>query len=595
MKKQCYMTSEILFLFMFFYTFSAGIARVHGVADNQADALNALYMSTNGELWRNSSGWHTTTTPVCDWFGVACDEAGNAISLTLNDNGLNGTLPEELAALQTLTKIDVRGNYLSGDVPQSLATSPTLDTLYLKQSTGAFSCDSLRAVTATQTDAHQMPCQCGECVADAEMQCYPAGCARDILRHVYEGLNGPQWEDTSGWLTDAPVCHWHGVVCFMPDKISAISLVRNNLGGTIPEEISQLTSITLLNLFENNITGTIPAAALSKLPYLQFVSLQNNNLSGTISAEFGDFPNLISLSVSDNQLEGTIPRELAKLPSFNVLIVSNNRLVGTIPEEFGSLEYLLTQRLKGNQLSGEYPRGLAETVVMLEIEQDGTYFTCTSLSHVITLNTDAHSIPCDCGGACVTSTHGACTDASCQSVLVEATITFPSGDYLGLGLDDPEGEPRQDFITQFQEQIASADPVLRPDSDVLVTDISEGSVVVQFKTYFANEEYTADELLASAHSFVATLQDNDSLNVLMAPFNSTMGAAVLTDISPLLSANEPESADNDDDDDNGLSTTMVVIIAVCSVGGAISLALAFVWVYRRRKSNHLRETLLSQY
>eukprot|EP00735_Rhodelphis_limneticus_P009519 TRINITY_DN2789_c0_g1::TRINITY_DN2789_c0_g1_i1::g.27605::m.27605 TRINITY_DN2789_c0_g1::TRINITY_DN2789_c0_g1_i1::g.27605 ORF type:complete len:146 (-),score=7.44,sp/Q9SHI2/Y1723_ARATH/31.52/5e-08,LRR_4/PF12799.2/0.00031,LRR_1/PF00560.28/34,LRR_1/PF00560.28/2,LRR_6/PF13516.1/1.4e+02,LRR_6/PF13516.1/3,LRRNT_2/PF08263.7/0.59,LRRNT_2/PF08263.7/3.8e+03 TRINITY_DN2789_c0_g1_i1:312-749(-) len=86
-------------------------------------------MSTNGELWRNSSGWHTTTTPVCDWFGVACDEAGNAISLTLNDNGLNGTLPEELAALQTLTKIDVRGNYLSGDVPQSLATSPTLDTL----------------------------------------------------------------------------------------------------------------------------------------------------------------------------------------------------------------------------------------------------------------------------------------------------------------------------------------------------------------------------------------------------------------------------------------------------------------------------------
>jgi hypothetical protein len=44
------------------------------------DALRALYNGTAGANWISKSGWLNSSTSVCGWFGVVCDNGDNVVS-----------------------------------------------------------------------------------------------------------------------------------------------------------------------------------------------------------------------------------------------------------------------------------------------------------------------------------------------------------------------------------------------------------------------------------------------------------------------------------------------------------------------------------
>ena len=90
-----------------------------GVATDRA-ALVALYNATAGESWTKNTNW-LTDAPLEDWHGVGTNEQGRVASLSLNHNGLTGSIPPELANLTDLTELFLWGNRLSGPVPASLA------------------------------------------------------------------------------------------------------------------------------------------------------------------------------------------------------------------------------------------------------------------------------------------------------------------------------------------------------------------------------------------------------------------------------------------------------------------------------------------
>ncbi len=71
-------------------------------------ALMALYNSTNGDVWRNNTGWGTDSLH-CDWYGVTCDENEHVAILDLGGNGLTGTLPSEIGDLPLLTILRLTG------------------------------------------------------------------------------------------------------------------------------------------------------------------------------------------------------------------------------------------------------------------------------------------------------------------------------------------------------------------------------------------------------------------------------------------------------------------------------------------------------
>ena len=83
-------------------------------------ALIALYDSTGGPNWHDSTNWRTDS-PVATWFGVHTDAQGRVTQLELSYNNLTGQIPPELRDLSEVGSINLQGNRLSGTIPPEFA------------------------------------------------------------------------------------------------------------------------------------------------------------------------------------------------------------------------------------------------------------------------------------------------------------------------------------------------------------------------------------------------------------------------------------------------------------------------------------------
>lgn len=105
-----------------------------------AYALGVLYYSTNDG---NNSQWNTddhwiSPTPVCQWYGIDCEDQRRIVHLNLTNNNLRGSLPTEVQLLSDLRVFDVSQNSLQGTVPESIGNAMTV-LEYLVWNENAFS------------------------------------------------------------------------------------------------------------------------------------------------------------------------------------------------------------------------------------------------------------------------------------------------------------------------------------------------------------------------------------------------------------------------------------------------------------------------
>ena len=177
---------------------------------------------------------------------------------------------------------------------------------------------------------------------------------REVLEALYHATGGPAWSNRTNWLSEAPLSDWFGVGTDGNGQVTILSLRDNQLSGTIPPELSGLTSLQRLALRDNQLSGTIPPE-LSGLTSLQRLALSGNQLSGTIPPELGGLTSLQYLGIANNWLSGAIPSELGQLTRLQRLFLGSNQLSGAIPPELGGLTNLQLFDLGGNQLSGAIP------------------------------------------------------------------------------------------------------------------------------------------------------------------------------------------------------------------------------------------------
>ena len=127
-----------------------------------------------------------------------------------------------------------------------------------------------------------------------------------VLFLIYWGCEEEQEEDT----TPTEVTLW-GVVYSVEDTDSLI-LYNNQLTGSIPPEIGDLTNLTYLVLYNNQLTGSIPSE-IGNLTNLTDLNLKENQLTGEIPPEIGNMTNLTYLWLNENQLTGEIPESICDL------------------------------------------------------------------------------------------------------------------------------------------------------------------------------------------------------------------------------------------------------------------------------------------
>ncbi len=199
------------------------------------------------------------------------------------------------------------------------------------------------------------------------------------LVDLYNDTDGDNWTDNANWGNATPST-WSGVgvaggvvtqlirnnnnlVGTIPTSIGNITsattlqLRDNSLTGPIPSTVGNLVNVTLLSLFGNQLSGTLPVE-LGDMTALQEIRLNDNLLTGSIPTQLGNLSNLTQFSLGNNQLSGSIPTELGMLGNLLVLNVSNNMLTGSIPTELGNIGTLVGLRLNSNQLSGSIPMEL---------------------------------------------------------------------------------------------------------------------------------------------------------------------------------------------------------------------------------------------
>ena len=191
---------------------------------------------------------------------------------------------------------------------------------------------------------------------------------RAALVALYEATDGPNWIDSEGWLTDAPLGEWYGVETDASGRVvrleipgrwdsEAGSSIPHGLTGPIPPEVGNLSRLTKLDLHHNNLRGPIPPA-LGSLANLQELDLGYNPLGGAIPPALGSLVNLHSLVLRYSLLEGPIPPELGNLANLEGLDLAANRLSGSIPAEMGGLRQLWSFQAWDNELTGSIPAEL---------------------------------------------------------------------------------------------------------------------------------------------------------------------------------------------------------------------------------------------
>lgn len=181
---------------------------------------------------------------------------------------------------------------------------------------------------------------------------------RAALIDLYNSTDGDNWTDNTNWCTDADLSEWYGVTTDSDGRVSQLDCFKNNLVGSIPESIGNLTNLTSLSFQTNSLSGSIPES-IWNLTKLQSLSLgANYQLSGSIPESIGNLENLLMLKIFNTLLSGTIPESIGNLTKLTHLYLYFNQLTGSIPESIGNISSLLYAGLNYNQLSGSIPESI---------------------------------------------------------------------------------------------------------------------------------------------------------------------------------------------------------------------------------------------
>ncbi len=394
---------------------------------SEREILSIFFQATGGPDWFGSENWDTDA-PLEDWQGVDVDADGQVVRLILYRNNLTGPIPTILAELATLAHLELASNHLTGPIPPELGALTNLFHL------GLFNNDlegpvppelgSLSNLTRLEIDRNALTGVTPNSFLELDGLshfyfsrnagfCVPGTRAfvnwieettylyegpfcnqsdRQVLESLFETAGGPDWSNATGWLADAPVGQWHGVMADSLGRVTGLDLGGNGLTGRLPQTVGRLALLTRLRIEDNALSGRLPES-LAGLSLREF-RYSGNELCVPPDSVFRSWLNAIPdhqgpdaecASPSDRDIltalydatggpdwaanenwltdaplaewHGVETNEQGRV---KVLRLANNALAGPIPAELGQLAELTDLFLWNNDLRGPIPPELGQ-------------------------------------------------------------------------------------------------------------------------------------------------------------------------------------------------------------------------------------------
>ncbi|KAL7201516.1 hypothetical protein ACSBR1_033256 [Camellia fascicularis] len=319
------------------------------------------------------------------------------VILFLNSNNLTGCFPASISNLSSLQQISLSYNHLQGDIPDEIARMTNLKVFRvgINDLSGVFppslyNLSSLQVISLTENKftgdlgasiGHDLP----------NLQSLLLG------RNQFTGPIPVSLSNTSGLqLLDIPSNNFTGSIPMSfgnLQNLSRLSAPGNLLGsGTFDDlsfvivSLSNCSNLSVFDLSDNQFRGELPYSLTNLSTKLELLQFGGNNLGGTIPAEVSRLLNLNQLGLERNLLSGSIPDSIGKLSKLNFLELGQNKLTGVIPSSFGNLTLLLELYLYNNSFQGSIPSSLGKCKYLQTIHLCHNKFNGTILESIIGLS-----------------------------------------------------------------------------------------------------------------------------------------------------------------------------------------------------------------
>ncbi|XP_068489462.1 receptor-like protein 9DC3 [Phaseolus vulgaris] len=239
-------------------------------------------------------------------------------SLNLNDNRLEGLLPESLSNCMQLWLLNLGNNQIEDTFPHWLRTIPYLKVLVLRT-------NKLHGPIALFKTKHGFP---SLNIFDISSNNFSGPIPEDFIQS-FESMKNIVQDEVLGNPQQYLQWEFNSAVYYSPTTVTT--------KGTSTSFRKIPANFVIIDLSGNKFEGEIPNA-IGELQALNGLNLSHNRLSGPIPQSMGNLIKLESLDLSSNMLTGRIPTELVNMKFLEVLNLSYNNLVGEIPQgkQFGS-------------------------------------------------------------------------------------------------------------------------------------------------------------------------------------------------------------------------------------------------------------------
>jgi hypothetical protein len=291
----------------------------------------------------------------CEWSGFSCDDdlPGRIITnITFPSMGLTGSLPEELAQLQYLQRLELHDNNITGSIPVLwMSNSTPMQNLY----------------RLDLSDNHLTGS-----IPDFFWTSFPP------LSYVYLNDN----------LLTGPLVEPAGSSAL--GLVEEVWLQRNRFSGPLPAAwmMRRFPNLEKLKVGDNELTGTLPAIVapgdavgdgeVAWPANITHFDVSANLLKGPIpNILYYALPKIVSLYLDTNAFTGSLPTGTggggataigSSSAAMQKIRLHSNLLTGTVPSDFGaSWPALQILTLHNNSITGSFtPSGLCSAWPLIE-------------------------------------------------------------------------------------------------------------------------------------------------------------------------------------------------------------------------------------
>ncbi|GAX11689.1 hypothetical protein FisN_7Lh057 [Fistulifera solaris] len=258
--------------------------------------------------WTESQGWLVYANE-CDWYGITCNQFGYVTSLDLGSNELTGEIPPQLQYLSHgLEFLNIEGNYAYNVHPHFLGKLTNLKYLYMKSS--LFESDGIPLVFAALTNLE-------------EFDCSHTMFHGPLREDIFENMAQLRYLEISGNQVNGT----------LPQSLISLPNLKyfyaDSVGLTGNLEFLQDMSALVETWLDRNptLTGTLPTVLG---PQLESLSLTRNNITSSIPNEWGSHSKLKHLWLYSNYLYGSIPHSFRKLSQLQTFAIEDNLFTGNV-------------------------------------------------------------------------------------------------------------------------------------------------------------------------------------------------------------------------------------------------------------------------